>query len=769
MAITESQRKKNTKEMNLYMSVVMGIICIYLFGYTGYLVTEQQMDIISALMEAVCLLKEHEVFYAINSGSIIGWVTGVAVGTLIYIMIQNDSERNYSYKKDEVAGSGGFQTLDDKKRYDSIYVDEEGTYKDPVELDDKKLLEKINKDASPNMILSENYRRSLNDRKTMRNNNILVIGGAGTGKSRFFLKPNLLNMNSSFVITDPSGEILTSCGHVLQDHGYNIKIFNISDMAHSNCYNPLNYIRNEAGVNMVIDCFIKNTTGKGQKGDEFFTNAEKLLYSACIFYLVNHCNDEGRRNFPAIMNMINASAVDENNPNAKSELDKLFDALPKSSLAWKFYKAFKQAAGKTLKSIIISCVTRLQPFMTPQVVNLTRTDSLELEKIGDKKTALFIITPQADRTYAFLASMLYSQLFETLYFKAEQQKVKTGSERLKYPVRCMMDEFANIGEVPEFPSKLATMRKYNISASIIIQDKSQLEAMYKDEWKTLVANCDTIIYLGSSEPETLKYMEEKLGFMTITSKSRGSSTGKQHGSSKNFQQTKREVMTAEEIGRLPNNECLIFTRGERPIRDLKYKYENHPMYQEACEGTGSHGELFKYNEIVAYNNARPVNIANMLKAKAEAARYYEQEIVTDPISTDDIPAEGGIEKQCDNLKGSEEEEKQALARIIGEITTECKKQSEEDFLTVTTKDRPVSKNRLSDVCRQVYFNINRKPIVVFSLINNNYIGYAMGTKLKLDIENSGIHYKEEEDQIYIEIRKKQYKEIVENKGLYFSV
>ena len=425
--ITEEQRQENRKAMNLYFGTVTGVLGAYLLGYAGSLMESLALPFLPSCGEVFSRLGQMQFGFHLNSSAIIGAAAGVGLGAAVYFLESINQERTSAYDQKKVAGSARFLSKKELAEYEKAYIQP-----DPEDL--SKLF--------PNMIMINRFRRPMNSRMLIGNNNVLVVGGAGTGKSRFVVKPNILQLNASYVITDPSGEIIYSLGNVLKDYGYKIKILNISDMAHSNCYNPLHYIRDEAGVSMLIDCLIKNTTQDGSKGDEFFTNAERLLYSACIFYLTEFCRDESRKNFSSIVNMINASAVDEMNPNAKSPLDCLFEALPKDSLAWKFYSSFKQATGKTLKSIIISCITRLQPFMTPQVANLTRTDNMELEKIGEEKTALFLITPQADRTYSFLASMLYSQLFETLYYIGEQQKAAGGSEQLKVPVRCIMDEFA---------------------------------------------------------------------------------------------------------------------------------------------------------------------------------------------------------------------------------------------------------------------------------------------------------------------------------------
>lgn len=615
MAQSEEARQKDKKILTLYMGLVITILLIYCFSYSCSFI-EDGSNFVEGVSKMINEIQNFNFLFSFNMHTLTGAFIGAFIGGLITFILWYDNEKHASYKDDAVAGTGGYMSEKEMKEYAEKYI-----YPDPKPIEDN-LPVKYNpatdeKLYSQNMIMSNNFSRPVLASRLIGNNSIVVVGGAGTGKSRFLIKPNILQMNASFIVTDPSGEMIQSVGTVLKNHGYKIKIFNISDMAHSNCYNPLKYIRDEAGVNMVIECLINNTTN-GKNNEDFWVKAEKLLYSACIFYLIDFCKDDSKKNFAGVMNMVNSSKVDENNPNAKSPLDLLFEKCPKNSLAWKYYKAFKQAAGKTLKSIIITCVTRLQPFMTPQVVNLTKTDNLEIENIGNEKTALFVITPQADRTYAFLASMLYSQIFETLYYIGEQKNAKTGNPALPIPVRCMMDEFANIGEVPEFPSKLATMRKYNISAMVVLQYIAQIEAMYKDDWKTLVGNCSTSIFLGSSEPNTLKYFSERLGKKTIKSKSRGSSKGKNSGS-ENISLTAREVETAEELGRMPPDECVVYTMNMRPVRDKKYKYENHPYYKQTADYDSKYN--FNYKEMSLYDNANSDFIDSMVKARSETARY----------------------------------------------------------------------------------------------------------------------------------------------------
>ena len=713
MAImTERDRKKAAKKSALRIGGIITIVLMYLCGYAGGIMQDEHLETGQAMIMAMERISTFHLFFPLNQLAFTGMLLAICIGAFVIFYMHNTALKNFSYNPDKLYGDAGFRGEEDRKQYDERYVDH-GKYIDPIT---KKPVET----ADPNMIASNDTKLSINDRKTFRNNNFLILGGAGTGKSRFVIKPNLLQENCSYVVTDPSGEIIVSCGKVLSDHGYKIKIFNLSNMGHSNTYNPFNYIRDEAGVLMVIDCLIKNTTGKNEKGDQFFTNSEKLLYSACIFYLIDFETDESRKNFSSVMDMINMSQVDENNPSSKSELDLMFEQIDQTSLAAKYYKAFKQAAGKTLKSIIISCVVRLQSFMTPQVTRLTGSDNINLASIGDEKTILFIITPQADRTFAFLASMLYSQLFETLYHKGETQKLKTGSERLTYHVRCLMDEFANIGEIPEFPSKLSTMRKYNISATIVLQDNSQLQSMYKDEWRTIMANCDSTIFLGNAEPDTLKYFCEKLGNETVTAQSRGRSYGSKSGSSQNYQQVKRETLTAEEIGRLPNDECLVFLRGERPARDKKFKYETHKNYD--LTGDAHSENNYAYDSMLIYDNQSLKGFSSIAAAKVASM----EEDISEAKSAEDV-FDIDPNYLLDNTYFSEVEEEQNFLLLSQECIMQIEMSSDDVQIIRFASERNIAPRILPDLVESVKVETGLEKLIIIAN-NGGKDTYCCGTE-----------------------------------------
>lgn len=710
--MTERDRKKAAKKSALRIGGIITIVLMYLCGYAGGIMQDEHLETGQAMIMTMERISTFHLFFPLNQLAFTGMLLAICIGAFVIFYMHNTALKNFSYNPDKLYGDAGFRGEEDRKQYDERYVDH-GKYIDPIT---KKPVET----ADPNMIASNDTKLSINDRKTFRNNNFLILGGTGTGKSRFVIKPNLLQENCSYVVTDPSGEIIVSCGKVLSDHGYKIKIFNLSNMGHSNTYNPFNYIRDEAGVLMVIDCLIKNTTGKNEKGDQFFTNSEKLLYSACIFYLIDFETDESRKNFSSVMDMINMSQVDENNPSSKSELDLMFEQIDQTSLAAKYYKAFKQAAGKTLKSIIISCVVRLQSFMTPQVTRLTGSDNINLASIGDEKTILFIITPQADRTFAFLASMLYSQLFETLYHKGETQKLKTGSERLTYHVRCLMDEFANIGEIPEFPSKLSTMRKYNISATIVLQDNSQLQSMYKDEWRTIMANCDSTIFLGNAEPDTLKYFCEKLGNETVTAQSRGRSYGSKSGSSQNYQQVKRETLTAEEIGRLPNDECLVFLRGERPARDKKFKYETHKNYD--LTGDAHSENNYAYDSMLIYDNQSLKGFSSIAAAKVASM----EEDISEAKSAEDV-FDIDPNYLLDNTYFSEVEEEQNFLLLSQECIMQIEMSSDDVQIIRFASERNIAPRILPDLVESVKVETGLEKLIIIAN-NGGKDTYCCGTE-----------------------------------------
>ena len=439
------------------------------------------------------------------------------------------------------------------------------------------------KPYSQNILLTQNFRISLDTHKHRRCLNILVVGGSGAGKSRGFALPNIMQCCCSMVITDPKAELLRKTGGLLEKKGYEVRVFDLINPDTSFCYNPFEYVHDDKDVLRLISNLIQNTTPKGsQSSDPFWEKSETALLQALMLYLLHEAPPE-EQNFAMIMEMLGSAQVKEEDEDYESPLDILFDRLEMrdpDSIAVKQYHIYKQAAGKTAKSILISVGVRLAAFNLPQISKLTNTDELDLSSMGEKKVALFCCIPDADTSLNYLVGMIYSQLFQTLYYMAD--RVHGGA--LPVPVNCIMDEFPNVSLPNEFEKILATCRSRSIYCSIIIQNMSQLKALFKDSWESLVGNCDEFLYLGGNEKETHKYVSELLGKETIDTNTYGQTKGKSGSYSTNFQQSGRELLQPDEVRMLDNQNALLFIRGERPILDAKYDLMKHPNIRYTEDG-----------------------------------------------------------------------------------------------------------------------------------------------------------------------------------------
>ena len=433
-----------------------------------------------------------------------------------------------------------------------------------------------------NILLTKTERLSMNGRpsnpKYARNKNVLVIGGSGSGKTRFYVKPNLMQMHSSYCVTDPKGTIVLECGKMLEDNGYEIRILNTINFKKSMKYNPFSYIHSEKDILKLVQTIIANTKGEGEKaGEDFWVKAEKLYYTALIAYIYYEAPKE-EKNFATLLDMIDASEVREDDENYKNPIDRLFEALEKKEpthFAVKQYKKYKLAAGKTAKSILISCGARLAPFDIQELRDLMQEDELELDTLGDRKTALFVIISDTDDTFNFVVSIMYSQLFNLLCDKADD--VYGG--RLPVHVRCLLDEFANIGLIPKFEKLIATIRSREISASIILQAQSQLKAIYKDNADTIVGNCDSTLFLGGKEKTTLKELSETLGKETIDLYNTSETRSNQKSFGLNYQKTGKELMSQDEITVMDGSKCIFQLRGVRPFLSDKFDITKHKNYK----------------------------------------------------------------------------------------------------------------------------------------------------------------------------------------------
>ena len=439
------------------------------------------------------------------------------------------------------------------------------------------------KPYSQNILLTQNFRISLDTHKHRRCLNILVVGGSGAGKSRGFALPNIMQCCCSMVITDPKAELLRKTGGLLEKKGYEVRVFDLINPDTSFCYNPFEYVHDDKDVLRLISNLIQNTTPKGsQSSDPFWEKSETALLQALMLYLLHEAPPE-EQNFAMIMEMLGSAQVKEEDEDYESPLDILFDRLEMrdpDSIAVKQYHIYKQAAGKTAKSILISVGVRLAAFNLPQIAKLTNTDELDLSNMGERKVALFCCIPDADTSLNYLVGMIYSQLFQTLYYMAD--RVHGGA--LPVPVNCIMDEFPNVSLPNEFEKILATCRSRSIYCSIIIQNMSQLKALFKDSWESLVGNCDEFLYLGGNEKETHKYVSELLGKETIDTTTYGQTKGKSGSYSTNFQQSGRELLQPDEVRMLDNQNALLFIRGERPILDAKYDLMKHPNIRYTDDG-----------------------------------------------------------------------------------------------------------------------------------------------------------------------------------------
>lgn len=451
----------------------------------------------------------------------------------------------------------------------------------PKELN-RKYMDHRHKDA--NIILTQRVRLGMDGYISQRNMNVLVVGGSGSGKTRFFCKPNIYSANCSYLITDPKGELLRAAGALLAAQGYEVRVFNLIDPSQSDGYNPFSYIHSEKDVLTLIDNLIKNTTPRNaSSNDPFWEKAEIALDSALMLYLVSEAPPE-EQNFEMLIYMMNFAEVREEDDQYRSPLDMLFRALEEEQpnhVAVKQYKAFKQAAGKTAKSILVSAAVRLAPFNLPQIKAITDHDDMDLYTLGERKCALYAVIPDNDTTFNFLVSLLYSQIFQTLYYCADQ--IHHGA--LPCHVHFILDEAPSVN-LPGLPRELATMRSRNISCSTIIQNMAQIKELYKDSWETIPGNSDTLLYLGGNEASTHKYISEALGKSTIDTKTHGQTKGRSGSYSTNFQMSGRELLTPDEVRMLDNRYCILFIRGTRPVMDEKYELMEHPAIRYTIDGGG---------------------------------------------------------------------------------------------------------------------------------------------------------------------------------------
>ena len=585
------------------------LIFFWIFDKLSYAVRLSEENILISVVKGVSELTKAPLLSFHLADISVGILGTLAVKGILYLRSKNAKK----FRKGIEYGSARWGTADDIKPY-------------------------IDKNFYDNILLTQTERLTMNSRpknpKFARNKNVLVIGGSGSGKTRFFVKPNIMQMHSSYVVTDPKGTLLVECGKMLQKNGYKIKSLNTINFKKSLHYNPFAYIRSEKDILKLVNVIIANTKGDGEKsGEDFWVKAERLLYCALIGYIYYEAPEE-EKNFITLLDLINASEAREDDENYKSPVDMLFDRLAEREpehFAVKQYVKFKQAAGKTLKSILISCGARLAPFDIKELRDLMEYDELELDTLGDEKTALFVIISDTDDTFNFVVAIMYSQLFNLLCDKADNEY----GGRLPVHVRCLLDEFSNIGQIPKFEKLIATIRSREISACIILQAQSQLKAIYKDNADTIIGNCDTTLFLGGKEKSTLKELSETLGKETIDMYNTSETRSNQNSYGTNYQKLGKELMSQDELSVMDGGKCILQLRGVRPFLSDKYDITKHPRYKM----------LSDYDKKNAFDMEKYMKRKKPVVAKDEVFDYYKI----------DLPEEAHLSAENKNTNNEQEE------------------------------------------------------------------------------------------------------------------
>ena len=573
------------------------LIFFWIFDKLSYAVRLSEENILISVVKGVSELTKAPLLSFHFTDISIGAIGALAVKGILYLRSKNAKK----FRKGIEYGSARWGTADDIKPY-------------------------IDKNFYDNILLTQTERLTMNSRpknpKFARNKNVLVIGGSGSGKTRFFVKPNIMQMHSSYVVTDPKGTLLVECGKMLQKNGYKIKSLNTINFKKSLHYNPFAYIRSEKDILKLVNVIIANTKGDGEKsGEDFWVKAERLLYCALIGYIYYEAPEE-EKNFTTLLDLINASEAREDDENFKSPVDMLFDRLAEREpehFAVKQYVKFKQAAGKTLKSILISCGARLAPFDIKELRDLTEYDELELDTLGDEKSALFVIISDTDDTFNFIVAIMYSQLFNLLCDKADNEY----GGRLPVHVRCLLDEFSNVGQIPKFEKLIATIRSREISDCIILQAQSQLKAIYKDNADTIIGNCDTTLFLGGKEKSTLKELSETLGKETIDMYNTSETRSNQNSYGTNYQKLGKELMSQDELSVMDGGKCILQLRGVRPFLSDKYDITKHSRYKMLSDD----------NKNNAFDMEKYMKHRKPILAKDEVFDYYKIDLPEADIPT----------------------------------------------------------------------------------------------------------------------------------------
>ena len=775
MASSKRDLKRKCKKEMITSTVVEGILFVY-FGlllgaaYLNVPPEEVFFEGSKTFLDAALYLVPYfmESPFGIWPSHILGISTTALIWLVCFMYNYQQYVRKYNTMYEDAYGSGGFN--DDLEEYYREYVadpsivggrtkkNEEGKkvtvkriYPEGHKLPAFNCVsdEKLKECLMNAQIYSKDVYLSLNAQWTRRNLNAFYLGASGTGKSRFAVKPNLLSANSSFVVTDPSAEILKDCGGFLESQGYVIKVLNLKNLSQSNRYNPMAYINKVADIPVLTNCMLANLDGGksgGNSGGEnkFWTKSTLAIVTACTAYQFEvFCEDnefledgvtpnphyKGNRNYVNVMRMLRMAEIHEDEGGTISDLDRLFAELAEKnhkSYAVKMYQTFKMAPDKTALNILISTAVELGTFFdNDEFSNLAFKDEMDIESIGQRKTAVFIITPEGKTTYNFFAAMFYTQLFQVLYKVGEKNAKAGGDPALKIPVRIFLDEMANVGHVPQFNEKLSTMRKYRISCVPIFQSLAQLKTCFKDDWEVVIGNCDTMVFLGGAEPSECEMLSKRLGKMSIRTYSYGTS---KNGSSDNQQQIGREVLTADEIERMKNNEQLVFIRGVRPFCTEKYTYENHPNYKYTA-GSGRKEsialDMERFNIAVDYEAMERTYVYALGDEKhvepVELEQYKGVKLPMDNFSVklDNRTmtlTEGRVRKWRDTIPRAASKK----TKTKKENPVEKLYKSVEDYSPLNDEDKRYILDKLQAITRKQFTNLSEEDFEVLMNIKDDW-------------------------------------------------
>lgn len=754
----EAERERKITVTSIKSAVLMFYVLAYILGYIVYLKGEDSIWYGIGLIPLE--LGKLHIWYPLVSSSLLAFMLAAGISVVIGYLFYLDLGSRKHFDSDTAKGSARFMSEEEIEEYN---MRELAKTPEDIETYKKEYLSPCDEgitrgDESYNpadfdlMIMSKNFRRHIISDHHIGDNNILIVGGSGSGKTYNHISPNLAQMNCSCIVTDTDGGLLKTFGKAYAEHGYKVKVFSSNDMSASNAYNPFHYVNvsnvaaeldevesgdrkkeDKSSILTLVDCFITNTTDpNASSGDEFFTKSERMLYSALISYLKEFCPDEELHNFSSILKMI-LSFTNSEDPSQKdntSEIEKIMMSLPKDSLTYQNYIGYTLAPPKTRMSILISAVVRIAPFMIDEVKNVTETDQLELDRFGFEKIVLFMVPNSRSTTFNFLNALVYSQFFEVSYRIGNDRNDKFGSPRLPVPVRCYLDEFSNVGRIPNISARLSDMRKYGIGCTIILQDLSQIQLKnYEKDWREMVGNCRTIIFLAGSDPETLKYFSDKLGNQTITVEQnsiQGANVIGENKTSASLSLDSRALKSIDELATMDKKYCIVYTVGMNPLLDEKYNLSDHPRYNQL--GTKEHPENnYKVREIAQYNSAYRKYMRTMARATHEMnLESLDTDIFkltgTGKIKdVSELKTSENVYEANDGIHVQEEVEEEAYDSCFNRCMEAAIHNLNENVIVMKMENIP--QKHLKDMAMQVSIMTGISKVVLFTFIEQDKDDY----------------------------------------------